>query len=134
MKELAWEQKLEAFSVAQKKVILEELQRIVQNGVYGSDYTIAPRDKNRELRKRYYITDEKIKEILLSLQVEHFMKVEDTNHPEHLGDIVCKFKCSYPLIPKWREDADYEDVTLYIKMVKPNVDEVLFIISFHEDT
>ena len=133
MKELAWEQKLEAFSVAQKKVILEELQRIVQNGVYGSDYTIAPRDKNRELRKRYYITDEKIKEILLSLQVEHFMKVEDTNHPEHPGDIVCKFKRSYPLIPKWIEEADYEEVTLYIKMVKPDVDEVLFIISFHED-
>ena len=133
MKDLAWNQKLEAFSVAQKKVILDEIQKIVQNGVYGSDYTIAPRDKNRELRKRYYITDEKIKEILLSLQVEHFIKVEDTNHPEHLGDVVCKFKCSGLLIPRWREDADYEDVTLYIKIVKPDVDEVLFIISFHED-
>lgn len=133
MKELAWDQKLEAFSVMQKNAIIEELQKIVQNGVYGSDYTVAPRDKNKQLRKKYCLTDEKIKEILLSLQVEHFIKMEDTNHPEHPGDIVCKFKCSYPLIPKWKEELDYEDVPLYIKMVKPEVDELLFIISFHED-
>lgn len=34
---------------------------------------------------------------------------------------------------RWKEDAGYEDVSLYIKMVKPEVGEPLFIISFHED-
>lgn len=133
MEQLAWTQKLKAFSEIQKKSIIENLQKIVQNGVYGKDYTVAPREKNKQLRKDYCVNDAKIKEILLSLRVEDFTSVDDTNHVEHPGDIVCKFKRTYPLLPKWNEDADYEDVTLYIKMVKPEVGEPLFIISFHKD-
>lgn len=133
MSQLAWKQKLNAFSETQKKAIIEDLQKIVQNGVFGKDYTIAPREKNKQLRKDYCINDAKIKEILLSLRFEDFTKIDDTNNVEHPGDIVCKFKRVYPLIPKWKEDADYEDVPLYIKMVKPEVGELLFIISFHEE-
>ena len=133
MNQLAWAQKLKVFSETQKKVIIEDLQKIVQNGVYGKDYTVAPREKNRQLRKDYCVNDAKIKEILLSLRLEDFTKIENTDNVEHLGDIVCKFKTIYPLIPRWKEDADYEEVPLYIKMVKPEVGELLFIISFHED-
>lgn len=131
--QLAWTQKLKAFSETQKKNIIQDLQKIVQNGIYGIDYTIDLREKNRRLRKKYCVSDEKIKEILLSLQIEDFTRIDDTDNVNHPGDIVCKFKRTYPLIPRWKEDAGYEDVSLYIKMVKPEVGEPLFIISFHED-
>lgn len=62
-----WKQKLLDFSQIQKKSILKEIHQIVENGVYGRDYTIAPREKNKKIRADYWINDSKIKEILLSL-------------------------------------------------------------------
>lgn len=60
--QLAWTQKLKAFSETQKKNIIQDLQKIVQNGIYGIDYTIDLREKNRRLRKKYCVSDEKIKD------------------------------------------------------------------------
>ena len=133
MEQLAWKEKLIAFSENQKKTIIENLCEIVQNGTYGKDYTVAPREKNRKLRQLYCVDDAKVKEILLSLREEDCIAVEDSNNMNHLGDVVCKFKKHYLLIPKWKEDADYESVPLYIKMVIPDVGDPLFIISLHID-
>ena len=117
-----WKQKLLNFSLVQKESILKQIHQIVEDGVYGIDYTIAPREKNRKLRANYWLSDEKIKEILLSLQIEEFVETA----------IVCIFQKKYLLMPRLKEDADYENVSLYIKITKPKEGELLFIISFHE--
>ena len=61
MEQLAWKEKLIAFSENQKKTIIENLCEIVQNGTYGKDYTVAPREKNRKLRQLYCVDDAKVK-------------------------------------------------------------------------
>ena len=125
-------QKLNAFLENQKKDILNKIQEIVRSGDLGKDYTISQREKNKKLRHDYCVTDKKIKEILLGLTIEDFIKIEDSNNEDHLGDIVCKFEKVYALIPRWEENADSKDVSLYIKMIKPEDGKMLFIISFHE--
>ncbi len=80
----------------------------------------------------YNINDEKIKEILLALRAADFVSQDMSNNEKHVEDVVCKFIKVYPLMPKWKENADYEEVSLYIKMVKPQDGQPIFIISFHE--
>ena len=37
--------------------ILSHLRQTITKGKYGVDYTVIPRDKNKELREKYYISD-----------------------------------------------------------------------------
>ena len=132
MSNLDWKQKLLDFSLVQKASVLKQIHQIVEDGVYGKDYTIAPREKNKKLRVDYWLSDEKIKEILLSLRIEEFIEIDDSDNENHIGDIVCIFQKKYLLMPRWKENSDYEMVSLYIKITKPKNGELLFIISFHE--
>lgn len=132
MSNAEWKQQLLDFSLVQKASILKQIHQIVEDGVYGIDYTIAPREKNRKLRADYWLNDSTIKEILLSLRVEDCIEIDNSENERHIGDIVCIFQKKYLLMPRLKEDADYEAVPLYIKIVKPEAGVLLFIISFHE--
>lgn len=113
--------------------VLARVQGMVRDGTYGRDYTIANREKNRRLRRDYNIDDTKIKQILLELQLVDFVKEERSNNPVHPKDIVYIFKKKVQLMPKWQENADYQQVMLYIKITWPTDEMMMFIISFHED-
>lgn len=128
-----WNHKLkEVFLATQKDTVINLIHETINDGIYGLDYTIAPRPKNKKLREDYIVTDEKIKDILLSLRAEDFVSQDMSNNGEHEEDIVCKFMKKYSLMPRWKEDADYEEVLLYIKMVRPESGQPIFIISFHK--
>lgn len=128
-----WSQKVKnVFLENQKEEVIKTIHTKVKDGIYGADYTIAPRVKNKKLRDCYNVNDEKIKEILLSLSIEDFISQDMSNNTEHVEDVVCKFMKTYPLMPKWKENANYENVSLYIKMVQPQYGQPIFIISFHE--
>lgn len=113
--------------------IVMRIQSMVRDGTLGKDYTIAPREKNRRLRRDYNIDDSKIKQIMLDLRSEDFIKAERSDNPVHPEDIVYIFKKRVALMPKWRENADYQQVVLYIKITWPIDGMMMFIISFHED-
>lgn len=108
---------------------------MIRDGTLGEDYTIANRDKNRQLRRDYYITDDKIKEVLLELQLSNLIKVEKSNNGAHSDDTVFVFKKMILLMPRWQEEANYQNVNLYIKITWPMEKDgtVMFVISFHED-
>lgn len=109
------------------------IHAMVRDGTYGRDYTIANREKNRRLRRDYNIDDARIKEILLDLRSEDFIKMEKSDNLLHPKDIVYIFKKKALLMPKWQENADYQQITLYIKITWPTDEAAMFIISFHED-
>lgn len=120
-------------SGAEKTEILENIHNMVGNGILGLDYTIASRDKNRRLRRDYNITDTKIRQILLDLHADNFIKAGKSDHLDHPDDIVYIFKKKTLLMPRWKENADYVNVQLYIKITWPVENTMMFIISFHED-
>lgn len=124
-----------SLSNEEKNVAIDKLHRMIRDGTLGEDYTIANRDKNRQLRRDYYINDDKIKEVLLGVQLTNLIKVEKSNNGEHPDDIVFVFKKTILLMPRWQENADYQNVNLYIKITWPVKSDgaVMFIISFHED-
>lgn len=118
-----------------KLVAIGKIHKMIRDGTLGVDYTIANRDKNRQLRKDYIIDDSKIREVLLGLQVNNLIKVEKSNNGAHPDDIVYIFKKLIRLMPRWQEDTDYQNVKVYIKITWPTECEgtMMFIISFHED-
>ena len=113
--------------------LIERIQDTVRTGILGEDYTIIPRDKNRWLRRDYNITDLRIRQILLDLQMEDFVKAAKSDQPKFAQDIIYVFKKDVSLLPRWQEEADYIVVRLYIKITWPREDLKMLIISFHED-
>lgn len=120
-------------SETEKLIILENIHRMVRDGTLGQDYTIANREKNRRLKRDFNIDDAKIREILLELQTDNFIKAEKSDNPEHSDDTVYVFKKTILLMPRWQENADYSNVRLYIKITWPVENTMMFVISFHED-
>ena len=122
-------------SDVEKCATVEKIHNLIRDGTFGDDYTIIPRSKNRQLRKDYNIDDDKIKEILLQLQTGDMIKAERSNHELHPNDIVYVFKKNCLLMPRWREEADFTSVVLYIKITWPveNEGTYMLVISFHED-
>lgn len=120
-------------SEAEKTKVLNNIRDMIEKGVMGQDYTIANRDKNRRLRRDYNITDAKIREILLKLQVDNFIKAEKSDNLAHPNDVVYIFKNDVLLIPRWQENIDGVNVRLYIKITWPTENTIMLIISFHED-
>lgn len=114
---------------------IDKIHKMIRDGTFGEDYTIANRDKNRQLRREYCIDDNKIKGILLGLQYSDLIKVEKSNNEAHPEDVVFVFKKEILLMPRWQENASYKSVKLYIKITWPYEydGEVMFIISFRED-
>ena len=114
--------------------IVEKLRQTINKGRYGRDYTIVPRDKNNKLREEYIIDDYKIKSILLSLNVDDYIKTEDSNNVDFPDDIVHIFKKDVSLIKRYSEKIEPQIVGLYIKFTWTNQVEFgnLIFISFHK--
>ena len=114
--------------------VIKKIKDTVLNGTPGVDYTIANRDKYRKLKQHYNISDKKVREILLDLTDTDFIKNELSNHQEHPQDEVYVFKKTTLLMPRLQQNAEYQNITIYIKLTWPvGVANKLFIISFHED-
>lgn len=114
--------------------VIKKIKDTVLNGTFGCDYTIANRDKYRKLKQHYNMSDKKIRKILLDLTDTDFIKTEPSNHQEHLQDEVYVFKKTTLLMPRLQENAEYQNITIYIKLTWPvGVASKMFIISFHED-
>lgn len=118
---------------AEQSELIERIRDTVRTGILGEDYTIIPRDKNRWLRRDYNITDIRIRQILLDLQMGDFVKAAKSDQPKFAQDIIYVFKKDVSLLPRWQEEADYIVVRLYIKITWPREDLKMLIISFHED-
>lgn len=104
------------------------------NGALGVDYTFAEeRDKNKALRRKYQVNEDKMKEIFLKLKGSHHIKSEPSANTEHPEDVVHIFKICEDLMPRDEEEADYINVCIYIKVTWPDSEDPMFIISFHED-
>ena len=82
------------------KIIVQRLHEIVTNGELGYDYTLdLRRDKNRRFRMQYCINDAMMKDILMELTEQHYVKSEQSANPEHLDDIIHVLRfCSYHII------------------------------------
>ena len=116
------------------KIIVQRLHEIVTNGELGYDYTLdLRREKNRRFRMQYCINDAMMKNILMELTEQHYVKSEQSVNPEHLDDIVHVFKIAKDLVPRIDEEVDLEHVCIYIKVRWSSGEEPMFIISFHED-
>lgn len=115
-------------------IIAQRLHEVVLEGELGFNYTFAKeRDKNKELRRKYNVSDAKMREILLKLNNSHFIKSEPSTNEKHPDDMVHIFKINEKLMPRFDEKADYVCVCIYIKVTWPDGEEPMFIISFHED-
>ena len=115
-------------------MIAQRLHEIVSTGTLGLDYTFdAEREKNKALRRKYVVDDAKVRDILLLLTGSHYIKSEQSDNEEHLGDTVHVFKIIVALMPRYVEDAICNDICIYIKVTWPDGEEPMFIISFHED-
>ncbi len=112
--------------------ILSHLRQTITKGKYGVDYTVIPRDKNKELREKYYISDSKVKEILLSLTVDDYICPKESDNEDFPDDIVHIFIKTEKLIQRFTDS--FVDVNLYIKFTWPRQNnKKLLIISFHEE-
>lgn len=116
------------------KIIAQRLHEIVTNGELGYDYTLdLRREKNRRFRMQYCINDAMMKDILMELTEQHYVKSEQSANPEHLDDIIHVFKIAKDLVPRIDEEVNFVHVCIYIKVIWPSGEEPMFIISFHED-
>lgn len=116
------------------KVIAQRLHEVVENGNLGYEYTFdSNRDKNKKLRRDYFVNEAKMKEILLELNETHYQESRPGTNEEHISDTVHIFKINKELMPRYKEEADYVTVSIYIKVTWPDGEPPMFIISFHED-
>ena len=112
--------------------VIARLQRCMNSGIEGLDYTFKQRDKNEKLFREYNITTKKRREIVASLTEEDFIKWEYSDNESFHG-IVYFFEKTVELIPRYVEDAKETRVELYIKLSwTDEMSGVLVIISFHE--
>lgn len=112
--------------------VLHRIHDIVENGTYGEDYTVCmDREKNKALRRKYYVTDSMVQDILKHLELSDFRESRKSNNELFLDDTVYIFEKSVKLRPRFVEEANEVSVKLYIKIVLAD-DAPMFIISFHE--
>ncbi|MBE5900186.1 MAG: hypothetical protein E7279_11430 [Lachnospiraceae bacterium] len=112
--------------------ILSHLRQTLIKGKNGVDYTVIPRDKNKELRENFFIDDSRTKEILLSLTAEDYICSEESDNEDFPDDIVHIFIKTEKLIQRFADS--FVDVNLYIKFTWPRQNnKKLLIISFHEE-
>lgn len=116
------------------EAVVKKLHDTVLNGKLGLDYTFDhKRVKNRMLRRRYNVDDQKMISILLDLTGKQYIKSEKSKHKDHPEDIVHVFKTVKKLVPKYDEEHYCQTVCIYIKVTWPANNAGMFIISFHED-
>lgn len=115
-------------------LIIQRLRDTIKKGVFGIDYTVIPREKNRRLRREYVISDDDIIDILSRLTSTDFVKTEPSTNEKHLNDTIAVFKKTEMLQPKWAEEAERISVSIYIKITWPVDEPGMLIISFHEDS
>ena len=65
--------------------VLHRIHDIVENGTYGEHYTIMDREKNKALRRKYYVTDSKVRDILRHLEKKDFIESRKSNHECFFG-------------------------------------------------
>lgn len=113
--------------------VVERLIRCVRDGKYGLDYTIYPTEKNEKLRQKYIVNDKTIKEILLSLTVNEYLGWDYSDNKKYAKEIVYFFHTKKYLIPRYKENANQENISLYIKITWLRKTSYLIVLSIHEN-
>lgn len=101
----------------------------VRTAVKEGRYQVSPRDKNRELFIDYVFTEDKRKEVLLSLTADDFSNAVWNDHPQHPEEILYIFGKDIFLMPRFGKEE--EKISLYIKFNKWS-NSYLIVISFHK--
>ena len=112
--------------------VVARLIRCLESGIYGYDYTIIARDINEELLEKYVLTENDRLDILKKLTINDYDGWKKSDNPEYRDDIIHFFHHKVALFPRGIEDAETQDVNLYIKLTWTKPGSVLIVISFHE--
>ena len=101
----------------------------VKQSVNAGRYQISNRNKNQKLFIDYVLSEDKCKEIILSLSTQDFSVAVNNDHPDHPEEILYILGKDVKLIPRF--GGDLKIVALYIKFNKlPH--KYVVVISFHE--
>lgn len=110
----------------------EEVDRYlteVHAAIHDGRYRIAPRPKNQELYIDYILTDEDVKNVILSLDSHDFSEAVKNVHLGYPEEILYIFGKNITLKKRYEETE--ESVALYIKFNKIS-NQYLIVISFHK--
>ena len=122
-----WERyKLEVTSDKIEAYLLE-----VKDAIFKGNYSIARnsnRQDNNDLFHDYVIDEEKIKEILLTIEVEDFSEVRYNEHKGYEHELLYIFGKEVRLLERWGSEEMI--VPLYIKFNKLE-NQFVIVISFH---
>lgn len=112
---------------AKAEAFIKKIKPILLTG----DYTIEPTEKNRIFERKFSLTDQKRREILLSLTADDCYQIEPNNNPRYKADEVYKFFKEVELIIF----GEFESSKLYLKMYirESKTYDMVIIISFHEE-
>lgn len=100
-------------------------QRVIKN-----KYRIAfNRSKNMQIFTEYLISEKQIRKILLSLEVQHFSKRVQNEHPKYAQEILYIFGKSILLLPRF--GGCKKNIPLYLKFNLLQDSQYLIVISLH---
>lgn len=99
--------------------------------VLRDEYTIYPTEKNNLLDLQYVISEERKKNILLSLEPDDFSEIRISNDEFFNGDILYIFGKEVPLLERYSSNNNISEVELYIKMDYLK-EQTVCVVSFHK--
>ena len=103
----------------------------VKDLVLRDEYTIYPTEKNNLLDLQYVISEERKKNILLSLEPDDFSEIRISNDEFFNGDILYIFGKEVPLLERYSSNNNISEVELYIKMDYLK-EQTVYVVSFHK--
>lgn len=117
------------------ELVTRQVNQAAITGTIGRTITILPNPKNLRLREDYSITDDRIIEIITSIEPCMFSKMAFSDNPNHPNDIVIVYIFSTYLQPSFKVEGEAINVSLYIKLTFPCPIEPtpMIVISFHEE-
>lgn len=118
-----------------EKEEIAEYLKDVKKSMENNNYSLAiNREKNKSFINSFSLNDNKIKDIILSLEVSDFSHklLNDSTNPRYMNEILYVFGKQRSLLNPFSDKEDpYEIIEIYIKLNKVESEDNMFIISFH---
>ncbi len=103
----------------------------VKDLILRDEYTIYPTEKNNLLDLQYVISEQRKKDILLSLEPDDFSEMRISNDEYFNGDALYIFGKEVPLLERYSNNNKISEVELYIKMDYLK-EQTVCVVSFHK--